>query len=107
MQPLSRAEPHQPVIGGMVLDAVEATALGIEGAEPRSVLVGLPPKLGGGRTNTNRPKAARFPAASVTLTRDRLAQRHIGREQVHVGKGRALIQSASASRAGHGSPPPQ
>ena len=83
MQPLRRAEPHQPVVGRMIVDAVEAPALGIEGAEPRRVLVGLTPKLGSGRTPGNPAESGEvFSRVGRTLTRDRLAQRGIRREQV-------------------------
>jgi hypothetical protein len=92
----------------MVLDAVEATALGIKGAEPRGVLVGLPRKLGGSGTPGNPAESGKvLGGIGRTLTRDCLAQRHIGREQIHVGKGRALIQVRFRfTSRGHGSPPP-
>ena len=99
MQPLSRAEPHQPVIGWMVLDAVEATALGIEGAEPRGMLIGLPPKLGSGGTPGNPAEGGKaFGGIGHALARDGLAQRRIRREQVYVGEDRALVEHLLALR---------
>ena len=107
MQPLRRAEPHQPVIGGVIVDPVEAAPLGVEGTEPRRVLVRLAPKLGRSRA-TGDPAEGREVLGCVgrPLPRDRLAQGGIGREQVHVGKDWALIQIPFrlASR-GHGSSP--
>jgi hypothetical protein len=83
----------------MIVDAVEAPALGIKGAEPRRVLVGLPPELGSGRTPGNPAESGEvFSRVGRTLTRDRLAQRGIRREQVHVGKGRALVEHLLALR---------
>ena len=40
----------------MVLDTVEAAALGIEGAQPRGVLVGLAPEFGRGGAPGNPAK---------------------------------------------------
>ena len=108
MQPLRRAEPHQPVIGRVIVDPVEAAPLGVEGTEPRRVIIRLAPELGRSRT-AGDPAEGREVLGGVgrPLPRDRLAQGGIGREQVHVGKGRALIQIPFrlASR-GHGSSPP-
>ena len=42
---LRRAEPHQPVISGVVVYPVQPASLRIEGAEPRGVLIGLPPEI--------------------------------------------------------------
>ena len=57
------------------------------------MLVGLPPKLGSGGTPGNPAESGKvLGRVGRTLTRDRLAQRRIGREQVHVGKGRALVE---------------
>ena len=45
VQPLRAARLHAPVVGGMVVNAVEAAALAVVRPEPRRVLVGEPPAL--------------------------------------------------------------
>ena len=109
MQPLSRAEPHQPVIGGMVLDAVEATALGIEGAEPRGRTLSPAARdsAAAGASGNSAESGKVLASVGRTLTRDRLAQRHIGHKRFTSGEGRALIQiRLRFTSRGHGSPPP-
>ncbi len=62
----------------MVLDTVEAAALGIEGAQPRGVLVGLAPEFGGGGAPGNPAKGGEaLGRIGRALARDGLAQRRI------------------------------
>ena len=93
MKPLRRAEAHQPVIGGMVVEAVQAPPLRVECSEPRRILVGLAPELGrGGAPGDPAEGGEVLGGIGGALPRHRLAQDDVRREQVHVGKGRALVQ---------------
>jgi len=91
----------------MVLDAVEAPSLGIEGAKLRWILIRLPPELTGGSAPRYAAESGKvLGGIGGTLARYRLTQGGIGGEQIHVGKGRALIQIRFCfKRCGHGSPP--
>ena len=76
---------EQPVPARVELDLVDAVAEAVVGDQPRLVALGAPGMLlrfGGGGDATGLAHALERP--SRTLALERLAQRHIAREQVDV-----------------------
>jgi hypothetical protein len=93
VETLGRADRHDRVIGGVVLDALEVASLRIEVLEPRRVLIGEPPefeRLGAACQGAEGFQLGIGPVS--TLPGHGLAKRGVRREQVHVGKGRALVE---------------
>jgi hypothetical protein len=96
------------VIGRVVVDTIDPPPLCIKGAKPGWILIGLPSELGSSGAAGDPPESCEiFGRVGSTLTRDGLAQSGIRREQVHVGKGRALVEILfRLTSRGHGSLPP-
>jgi hypothetical protein len=92
----------------VVVDTIDPPPLCIEGAKPGWILIGLSSELGSSGAAGDPPESSEiFGRFGSTLARDGFAQSGIGREQVHVGKRRALVEIRFrfASR-GHDSSPP-
>ena len=96
---------HHLMIGRMKLDDVAPKALGIEAAQLRRVLVGEPALLGHlGRTPQGPERGQLRFGASRAISRDRIDQRPVGGEQVHVRERRRLVENVMSleGRLGHG-----
>ena len=94
-------DAHQLVPRRMELDLVDAVAVTIVRPQPRSVLVGL------GSPGLRRARPGELPQLEElrggpggALALDRLPQREVGGEQVHLQRGR-LVQHLVRSHEGH------
>src|SRR5262245_7603899 len=94
MQALGHTHGHALVVGGVEFDHVEPAALGIEGPEPRRVLIGKPAPLEGRGAAAGRPKDFEsLHRSAAALAGDGLDEDAVGAEQVHVLEWWALIQN--------------
>ena len=81
------AQLHQPVIGGMELDLVDALAITIEGLQARPILIGLPAQLHHFAADQHAIRGDRRLGPGTAVAGQRLAQGQIGRVGV-VGRQR-------------------
>ena len=94
MEPLGGTKLHEPVIGGMALNSVDAPPPRIEILELRGMLVCEPAKLERGSTSCKSAKGSElFVGRRGAFSPHSLLKRRVGREQIHSNNRRALIES--------------
>jgi hypothetical protein len=92
VQAIAKTFGHERVIRRVELDLVAAEALGVERPQLGRVLIGGARRLEGrGRAPTPAELRQRRRLPACPIGGDRVAQRRIAREQVHVPIGRRLV----------------
>jgi len=101
-KPAARATCHQLVIGGMIVDEVDASSLVVECRKLRPIIIGEPRALLGIGTSADQAegdKAARRVAAA--LTHDSFLQSRVGGVEIQILERRWLVGYLVGRERGH------